>query len=94
VNDNDIEFSFHGPNVIPKDETYLQLFALSTLLEQCPAGDSFALILIQVSCFLIKQICLPQGVTLKDLCETTSLKTLHGQLKAQHVVIPHDIQLQ
>jgi hypothetical protein len=93
VND-DIEFSFHGPNVIPKDETYLQLFALPTLLEQYPTGDCFALILIKVSCFLIKQSCLPQGVTLKDLCETKSLKTLPGQLMVQHVVILHGIRLQ
>jgi len=93
VFDDDIEFCFHGPKIIPKNETPATICTVNTIgaihIRQlfCILLDSGA------SCCLIKWSSLPMGVVLKNLPTGKNIKTLSGQVMTQQVVTLHNIRL-
>jgi hypothetical protein len=93
VLDEDIEFNYHGPKVVPQNKAPGTIFTVNTIgtlhcrLLFCILLDS------SFSCCIIKRSCLPQGVLPKDLTDAKLFKTLSGQLFSKQVVTLHDVHL-
>ena len=91
--EDDIEYCFHGPKNITKNETPATICTVNTI--GAIRSRRFFRILLDsgASCCLIKKSSLPQGVVLKDLSNGKQIKTLFGQVMAQQVVTLRDIRL-
>ena len=91
--DDDIEYCFHGPKIIPKNETPATICTVNTI-GTIHSRRLFRILLDSgASCCLIKRSSLPNGVVLKDLSTGKMIKTLSGQVMAQQVVTLRDIRL-
>jgi hypothetical protein len=93
VFDDDIEYCFHGPKIIPKNDTPATICTVNTIGAICSRQLFRILLDSGASCCLIKQSSLPTGVVLKDLPTSKNIKTLSGQVMAQQVVTLRDIRL-
>ncbi len=91
--DDDIEYCFHGPKVIPKNETPATICMVNTIGAICSRRLFRILLDSGASCCLIKKSSLPNGVVLKDLSNGKAIKTLSGHVMAQQVVTLCDIRL-
>jgi hypothetical protein len=93
VFDDDIEYCFHGPKIIPKNETPASICMVNTI-DAIRSRRLFRILLDSgASCCLIKKSSLPTGVVLKEHSTSKNIKTLFGQVMAQQVVTLHDIRL-
>ncbi len=93
VFNDDIEYCFHGPKIIPKNETPATICMVNTI-GAIHSRRLFRILLDSgASCCLIKRSSLPNGVVLKNLSNGKTIKTLSGQVMAQQVVTLCDIRL-
>ena len=93
VFDDDIEYCFHGPKIIPRNETPATICTVNTI-GAIRSRRLFRILLDSgASCCLIKKSSLPKGVVLNELSASKQIKTLSGQVKAQQVVTLRDIRL-
>jgi hypothetical protein len=92
VNADDIVFSFHRPKIIPKNNTPATTCTINTIGATCSKQLIRIPLDLGSTCCLIKQYCLPQGVTLRDP-ETKTVKTLAGQLVARRIITLCNIRL-
>jgi hypothetical protein len=93
VFNDDIEYCFHGPKIIPKNETPATISPVNTIGTICSRQLFCILLDSGASCCLIKKSSLPTGVVLKDLSNGKNIITLSGQVIAQQVVTLRDICL-
>ena len=93
VFNDDIEYCFHRPKIIPRNETPATICTVNTIGAICSRPLFRILLDSGASCCLIKKSSLPQGVVLQDLSVSKNIKTLSGQVMAQKVVTLHDIHL-
>ena len=92
-NEDDIEYCFHGPKIIPKNETPATICTVNTI-GAIHSRQLFCILLDSgASCCLIKKSSVPRGVILKDLSNGKCIETLSGQVMAQQVVTLHDLRL-
>jgi hypothetical protein len=94
VFDDDIEYCFHGPKIIPKNETPATICMVNTIGAIHIRQLSRILLDSGGSCCLIKWPSLPMGVILKNLPTGKNIETLSDQVMDQQVVTLHDIRLQ
>ena len=66
MNDDDVQVCFHGPEIIPNEKSPATIHNRQLLCILLNSGSS---------CCLIKQSYLTQGVSLKDLSVTKTIKT-------------------
>jgi hypothetical protein len=93
VFDDDIEYCFYGPKIIPKNETPESICTVNTI-GAIRSRQLFRILLDSgASCCLIKRSSLPMGVVLKDLSTGKNINTLSGHVMAQQVVTMRDIRL-
>ena len=93
VFDDDIEYCFHGPKIIPRNETPATICTVNTI-GAIRSRRLFRILLDSgASCCLIKKSSLPKGVVLNELSASKQIKTLSGQVQAQQVVTLRDIRL-
>jgi hypothetical protein len=89
--EDDIEYFFHGPKIIPKNEFSPATICTVNTIGAIRSRRLFHILLDSgASCCLIS---LPQGVILKDLSTGKQIMTLSGQVMAQQVVTLNDIRL-
>jgi hypothetical protein len=93
VFDDDIEYCFHGPKIVPWNETPATICTVNTIGAICSRQLFRILLDSGASCCLIKKSSLPQGVVLQDLSASKQIKTLSGQVMAQQVITLRDIRL-
>jgi hypothetical protein len=80
VFDDDIEYCFHGPKIIPQNKTPATICTVNTICAK-RSRQLFCMILDSgASCFTIKKSSLPQGAVLQDLSVSKNIKTLSGQV--------------
>ena len=91
--EDDIEYCFHGPKIIPKNETPATICTVNTI-GTIRSRRLFRILLDSgASCCLIKKSSLSRGVILKDLSNGKCIKTLSSQIMAQQVVTLRNLQL-
>ena len=91
--EDDIEYCFRGPKIIPKNETPATICIVNTIGAIRSRRLFHILLDSGASCCLIKKSSLPRGVILKDLSNGKHIKTLTSQVMAQKGVTRCNIRL-